>query len=492
MKNSKSKYQSLYQVNTRTWLRSLSAGKTVKATLDDIPDTELDRMAGKGFDWIWLLSVWTTGGLARSISRNNPEWLRDFRETLPDLCEEDIAGSGFAIAAYEVSPVLGGNAALHRLQARLHQRGMKLMLDFVPNHMGPDHPWLESHPEYFIRGTEAELEKYPQHYFRIRRKDGDMIFAHGRDPYFPGWPDTVQLDYSNPGTVNAMRQELIRISGLCDGLRCDMAMLILPDVFEKTWGKKAQPFWPDAIAASREMNPDFCFLAEVYWDMEWDLQQLGFDYTYDKRLYDRLRDGQGRAVREHFYAAPDYQDKLVRFLENHDEARSASVFELKRHKAAAILTYLSPGMRFFHQGQLDGYVKRISPHLVRAPEEVCDPILSAFYDTLTAVINKKLLRDGKWRLLECRPAWHGNATWDSFIAFAWEAEGGDRLLITVNYAAQAGQCYVSAPFTGMINHSIKLKDLTGPASYSRDADELREKGLYLDMSAWGYHVFEVS
>src|SRR5262249_12058491 len=130
-----------------------------------------------------------------------------------------------------------------------------------------------------------------------------------------------------------------------DGVRCDMAMLVLPEVFERTWGVQAQSFWPRAIRLVRERAPEFCFMAEVYWDLEWTLQQQGFDFTYDKRLYDRLREGHARPVREHFCAGLDYQSKMARFLENHDEARSAAAFPPTVHEAAAAVTYLSPGLR---------------------------------------------------------------------------------------------------------------------------------------------------
>jgi glycosidase len=348
------KYPALYQINTRVWLTELSHTLGRETTLDDIPDQALDELQGKGFDWIWFLSVWTTGEEGRKISRGNPDWRRDFEATLPDLKEDDIAGSGFAVTDYHVHPDLGGDEALKRLRERLGRRGLKLMLDFVPNHMGPDHHWVEEHPEYFVAGTESDLETDPQNYTRVKSNQGDLILAYGRDPYFSGWPDTVQLDYSNPSTADAMVNELIRISGQCDGVRCDMAMLILPEVFERTWGRKAQTFWPMAIKSVREKNPDFLFMAEVYWEMEWELQQQGFDYAYDKRLYDRLTEGHARAVREHFYAGIDYQDKLARFLENHDEPRAAATFDQAMHEAAAVLTFFSPGLRFFHQGQFEG------------------------------------------------------------------------------------------------------------------------------------------
>jgi glycosidase len=484
-------YPSLYQVNTRVWLTELSHNLDRNATLDDIPDTELDRFAENGFDWIWFLSVWTTGEGARNISRENPEWRSDFENTLPDLREADIAGSGFAITGYNVHPDLGGDAALKRLRDRLKKRGLKLMLDFVPNHMGPDHPWVEEHPDYFISGTTEDLVKNPQNYTLVKRKETDLVLAYGRDPFFSGWPDTLQLDYSNPATRDAMSNELMRISGQCDGVRCDMAMLILPDIFEKTWGRRAQPFWKAAISDVRKKVPGFLFMAEVYWDMEWTMQQEGFDYAYDKRLYDRLYEGHARPVREHFHAEKDYQDKLARFLENHDEPRAATAFDAKNHKAAAIITFLSPGLRFFHQGQFDGRKKRISPHLIREPKETFDKGLQKFYANLCSVIKKPLFRNGTWSLLGCQPAWDGNNSWDSFLAFSWEGKDGGLALVLVNYAPHSSQCYVRLSFPELEGITVSLGDLMSSAKYDRSGSEFFSKGVFFDLPAWGYHIFEV-
>jgi hypothetical protein len=485
------KYPSLYQVNTRVWLTEISGLLKRKATLDDIPDTSLDDFVQKGFDWIWFLSVWTTGDQGQKISRAHCGWRKEFEETLSDLKEEDIAGSGFAITDYHVHPALGGDEALHRLRERMQKRGLKLMLDFVPNHIGPDHAWVKDHPEYFVQGTQSDLERSPQNYFKSSRKHADLIFAYGRDPYFDGWPDTVQLDYSNTATIDVMQQELLRISGQCDGLRCDMAMLILPDVFEKTWGRKAHSFWPEAIHAVRNQHPDFCFLAEVYWDMEWTLQQQGFDYAYDKRLYDRLCEGHAKPVREHFLAGLDYQAKLARFLENHDEPRAAATFELKKHEAAAVITFLSPGLRFFHQGQFEGNAKRISPHLVRAPHEPSDIELQNFYTSLLAVLQMPLFRNGKWQLLECTPAWEGNSSWESFVAFAWEGEDRALALVVINYAPHDSQCYLKMPPVEKAFGQWQLHDVMNEVTYDRNGNELLTKGLYLGMKPWQHHVFEV-
>lgn len=485
------RYPSLYQINTRVWLTELSRTMDRPATLDDIPDGELDRLAERGFDWIWLLSVWQTGPGAQEVSRRNPEWRHDFKETLPDLREEDIGGSGFAITGYTVHQALGGDEALARLRERLRHRGLKLMLDFVPNHMGLGHPWIDDHPDYFVEGTEQDLAQAPQNYTRVQRQAGDLILAYGRDPYFSGWPDTLQLNYANAALQDAMIGQLLKIAQQCDGVRCDMAMLVLPDIFERTWGRRAPLFWPTATRQVRERVPGFVFMAEVYWDLEWELQHQGFDYAYDKRLYDRLREGHARSVREHLFAGLDYQDKLARFLENHDEPRAAATFSPEVHHAAAVVTFLSPGLRFFHQGQFEGRKKRIAPHLVRGPQEPVDQQLVEFYDRLLELLRRPVLRDGRWQLLECMPGWDGNWTHDNFIAYTWNGQSDERLIVAVNYASHQGQCRLLLPSYDLAHGVWRLEDQLSADVYHRDGGELQTRGLFLDMRPWQAAVYSL-
>jgi glycosidase len=489
---SATRYPALFQVNTRARLAELAAALGRKATLDDVPDAELDRLAADGFDLVWLLGVWQTGEAARRVSRSTPEWLAEYRRVLPDFREEDVTGSCFAVRDYRVHEDFGGDDALARLRFRLKRRGLRLVLDFVPNHMAPDHRWVAEHPGFFVSGTEGALAAQPQNYCRVGKGKGARILAHGRDPYFDGWPDTLQLNYGNRALHEAMLGELGRIAYQCDAVRCDMAMLLLPEVFERTWGISAPPFWPRATEAVREKVPGFLFLAEVYWDLEWTLQQQGFDYTYDKRLYDRLVEGRARPVREHLCAGLDFQDRLVRFLENHDEPRAAATFAPEVHRAAAILTFLTPGLRFLHQGQREGRRVRIPVHLGRGPDEAVEPAIGAFYDGLLECLRDPALRDGDWQILECRPAWDGNGTWDAFVAFSWTGPGESRRLVAVNYSGHGSQCYVAAPWRDLDGRTWRLRDLTGTAVYDRPGGDLRWPGLYLDMPAWGYHVFAVA
>jgi hypothetical protein len=493
------KHPLLYQINTRVVLQERGVELRRPATFDDISEAFLDDVAAKGFEWIWFLGVWQTGAAAREISRA-PREREAYRQTLPDLRDEDITGSPFAIQSYDVNRDFGGDAALARLRQRMARRHLKLLLDFVPNHTAPDHAWVTQHPEYYVHGSEEDLARQPQNYVRVNLGRRAVILAHGRDPYFDGWGDTLQLNYFHAGFREAQLAQLASVAERCDGVRCDMAMLLQPQVFRRTWGDRVNPadgtpardtpFWPETIAAIHRRHPGFLFIAEVYWDMEWELQQAGFDFTYDKRLYDRLRAGEAVPVREHLMAQPAYQDHSVRFLENHDEPRAAETFPPAMHRAAALLTFTARGMRFFHEGQLEGRKVQLSNHLGRRPAEPADRDLYVFYTRLLECLKRPEVHDGEWQLWSCRSAWAGNPTHDQFIVTSWRA-GDHRLLSVVNFGGFQGQCYVKLDMPGLAGRTFNLVDLLGPVQYERHGDGMVSNGLYLDMPPWGHHLFDM-
>ena len=477
----------LYQVNTRVLMRDLSATLGRQAGLDDVPDRMLAELRTLGVDWIWFLGVWRTGAAGRAISRGNPAWQPGFHQAVPDLVQDDIAGSPFAVAGFDAEPAFGGDPALARLREQVNALGLRLMLDFVPNHLAPDHPWVASRPELFVHGTEASLQAEPGNWIRL----GERVLAHGRDPYFPGWCDTVQLDYARPDTQATMADTLLRIAERCDGVRCDMAMLLLPDVFARTWaaqldGRTVPPFWPGAIAAVRAAHPGFRMMAEVYWGLEQRLIDDGFEWAYDKALYDALHDGDARSVRDLLAAAPAAQLHLARFLENHDEARAAAAFDWPRHRAAAVLALAAPGLRFLHMGQLDGLRVHIPIHLDRGPAEPVDPAVRAFYRALLAVLEQPALRDGRYQPLVPVAAWDGNHSHHRFVAALWHDEGGPRFLLAANYGPDRGQCRLHAELgEGM----VRLSDRLGAERYERDRRGIRQDGLFLDLPPWGCNLF---
>ena len=338
------KHPVICELNTWVWLNQLTQEAQQPITLANVPEAELQRLSGLGFDGLWLMGVWRRSPAARRIAREGAEFQDGHRRALPDYTPEDIVGSAYAIFDYHVDAALGGDDGLAAFRKRLHACGLHLILDFVPNHLSRDHAWTVEHPERFVQGTEADLARDPGIFFRCESRWGPRVLAHGRDPYFPAWTDTAQLDYRRSETQQAMTDELVDIAARCDGVRCDMAMLENQDTFLKTWGgsfESSQPeFWLKAIPAVREKYPGFLFMAEVYWglDQEEKLQRFGFDYTYDKRLYDLLLHGDAVAVRNRLRESDAaYQSSLVRFIENHDEERARTAFGLARSRAAAAL-----------------------------------------------------------------------------------------------------------------------------------------------------------
>lgn len=479
-------YPSLIQLNTKAFLSSLHKG----STLDDIPDDFLSDLARQGFDWLWLLGVWSIGPSGRAISRSTPAWVEEYKRAVPDLQTDDICGSPFAITGYTVDPLLGGDKALERIRERLHQRGMRLMVDFIPNHIGFDHPWVSTNPDYLITGTTEATIEDPSRWVKLPTGE---VFAFGRDPHFPGWPDTLQLNYFNPSLRQAMIEELQSIAQKADGIRCDMAMLIEPEIFLQTWGNQAgaidyPSFWRTAIPSIRRTHPDFIFMAEVYWNYEWKLQQQGFSYTYDKTLYDRLLNATGNSVRLHLTAPLDFQSKLVRFLENHDEQRIAHAVPSAKHKAAAVITYCSPGMRFFHYGQNLGLKVRIPVHLRRGPVEEHDPEIVSFYEQLIPLVNSKVNTDGTWRLLNSRSVENSPDNECDALAFFIEHELEQRL-VTVNYSDSKREFVITIPDSLLNSDSRTMKCLLSGRTLDLNSAPGHHTEVQICLAPWEAHIF---
>ena len=363
-----------------------------------------------------------------------------------------------------------------------------MILDFVPNHVAPDHPWTTTHPEYFVEGTVQDLLDDPSSFVDVAGR----VLANGRDPYFPAWPDVVQLNAFNPALRSAVVETLRRIAEQCDAVRCDMAMLMMSDTFDRTWGVRAgdppaDEYWPTVIAAVHDTHPGFRFIAEAYWDMEWALQRQGFDFCYDKRLYDRLVHRETGQLRQHLLADRAYQEGLVRFIENHDEPRAASVFEPAEEMAAAVATLTQTGARLVHDGQVEGRKVRLPVFLGRFPPESTDAELAGFYRTLLAALADPTLRSGTWRLCD-RSGWPGNETFEHLVAWCWE--GDTRWLIVVNLSATTAVGHVSAPWDDLRGQRCRLVDPTNDVAFDRTGDELCD-GLYVELGPWRWHLFRV-
>jgi hypothetical protein len=463
------------------------AGRTI--TLDGVPDEQWNRLRDLGIDVVYLMGVWRRSRIGRDIARREPALFPAYDEAMPGWQVRDVVGSAFCVSGYTPDRRMGSWDALDAVRSKLHDRNMRLMVDFIPNHTGFDHPWVTDHPDWYVSAPEDRFRHSPSEFRTVELPSGDVRFiACARDPFFPPWTDAAQLNYASAQTRAAMIDTLRSIARHADGARCDMAMLVLSDVFSRTWGELAGPapgseFWRDASAAV----PGFLLLAEVYWDLEWRLQQLGFDYTYDKTLYDRMLRGSGDQVRAHLTADLEYQRRSARFIENHDEARSVSAFG-DRVKAAAVVASTLPGMRFYYDGQFEGRRARLPVQLGASQEEPIDEQLAAYYDRVLLAANDPVYHHGQWRLYDVL-GW--DATARQLVAWRWKL-GDDLRIVAANLGIVTAQGFVQVKDDLTSGDAFTFVDALDGRGYRRAGSDLAARGLYVCLAPGQAHLFRVA
>lgn len=488
------KHPRLYEINTAIWLQELSRKYNSSFSVGNIPSEEWDRLEALGFHYVWLMGVWKRSDAGKryfqSETRNKPH----YDSVMRGWKDDDVIGSPYSITSYEPDTIIGTWQDLDSVHDALRKRQIGLILDFVPNHTAPDHPWVTHHTEYYIQGSEDDFERNPAALIPIRYEKETLYIAKGKDPFFPPWPDTAQLNYFNPEMRAAMMKELRRIAGHCDGLRCDMAMLMLNDIFERNWRQAKnhksfdpmqQEFWVEA----RNAVPDSILIAEAYWDTEWELQQLGFDYVYDKRLYDRLQNNAASDINLHLMADISFQSKLVRFIENHDEPRSATVFDRGRLISAAVLFATLPGMKLFYHGQIEGRKINAPVFLRRVANEKSDKELRAFYEKLLHITDQDIFINGVWELKEVFSS--GDDSFKNLIAYSWKLDGNLRVVV-VNITQGTSEGRIPLKKEIDENREYVLYDELNNQRYIRTGNDMIRHGLHIILSGYQGHVFKVS
>ncbi|MHA1477010.1 MAG: alpha-amylase family glycosyl hydrolase [Promethearchaeota archaeon] len=480
----------IFEVNTWPWLTNLSDiyGRNIK--LDDIPVELIDQEMSI-FNVIWLMGVWDRSPIGKEIAMNHEGLQEEYRKALRYYSTQDVVGSPYSVYYYHVSSHLGGPDALKSFRDDLKARDLLLILDYVPNHVSIDHLWTLEKSDVFIRGTLDNLMTKPYDFFSI----GDTVYAHGRDPNFPPWTDTVQINAFSSEARSKAINTLLSIAQQCDGVRCDMAMLMTNRVFSKTWGEKAgsppeKEFWEEIILTVKNKYPDFKFIAEVYWDMEWELIQQGFDYCYDKRLYECLASFNVQSVRYHLKAELDYQNKLLRFIENHDEPRAITTFGSEASKAASVIASTLPGARLIFEGQTRGYKIKLPVQLGRGAIEEDDTYMMEFYDKLLRIIPGREFNEAKWSLCEIKPVGINDNSFNNIISYQWLAED-QRLLIVVNYSSTSSKAHVIIDKIDYGLNEWRFTDLLTGNDYNYRGKNLNENGLYIELDGWKSHIFRV-
>jgi hypothetical protein len=482
----------IYEINTAVWLDSLSRAAGRPVTLADVAPAEWDAVTPDGVGAVWLMGVWERSPAGLAIANGNPGLMASFRDALPDLQPADVIGSPYCVRRYVADGRFGGPAGLAAARAALAARGTRLLLDYVPNHVAPDHPWVTSHPEFFVRGDEHDLTADPAAWMAA----GGQVLAHGRDPYFPPWPDVVQLNAFSPDLRAATADTLSGIAEQCDGIRCDMAMLMTNPVFARTWGSRTGPgpaeeFWPAVLARLRSTHPETVLIAETYWDLEWELQQQGFSFCYDKRLYDRLVGEDASAARAHLHADLSYQSRLLRFLENHDEPRIASRLPTDAERAAAVAIATVPGATMWHEGQFEGRQVRPPVFLARRPDEPPAAELADWYRRLLAAVASHQVRAGTWRLLEAT-GWPDNQSCQELLAWSWDGDGSGRHLVVINFSGQQAQGRIPLSWPDLPGRGWQLTDLLAGTGFDRDGTEMAGPGLFVSLDPWQFHLLALA
>jgi len=480
----------IYEINTWPWLTNLSEIHGHPIKLDAIPVEFVDQEL-KYFDAVWLMGVWERSPIGKELAMNHEGLQEEYRRVLRYYNTQDVVGSPYSVYYYHVSSHLGGSDALKKFREELAAGDLFLILDYVPNHVSIDHLWTLEKSDVFIKGTLNELMTKPYDFFSV----GDIVYAHGKDPNFPPWTDTVQINAFSPEARLKTINTLLSIAQQCDGVRCDMAMLMTDSVFSKTWSDKAgspleKEFWEEIILAVKKKYPDFKFIAEVYWDMEWELIQQGFDYCYDKRLYECLASLRVQSVRDHLKADLDYQNKLLRFIENHDEPRAILTFGYEVSKAASVIALTLPGARLIFEGQTRGYKVKIPVQLGRGPFEEDNINLMEFYDKLLRVAPGRAFDEAKWSLCETKPVSMKDNSHNNIISYQWLIDD-QRLLITVNYSSFSSKAHIIIEDINYELFNWRFTELLTENEYNYKGEDLRENGLYIELEGWNSHIFRV-
>lgn len=473
----------ILEINTRAWLKRLEARHGRPFTLSDVPDQFLDTAQAMGFDAVWLMGVWQQSPKAGEIARGSQEIQHQIRAIKPDFNPQDITASPYAVYDYEVDESLGGNVGLQAFRARLKERGISLLLDFVGNHMALDCPAVEQDPDLFINTGTAEPAHHKDWFFKTEK---GIFIAHGRDPYFAPWTDTAQLNYFNPKTREFMLNNLRRVAALCDGVRCDMAMLALNKVHRDIWWEfigstlPKREFWSEALESIRDEYPEFTFIAEVYWGLEWEVQELGFDYTYDKVLYDRLRFSSPQDIKGHLGAEHLYQMRSIRFTSNHDEEESLKAFGREKSLAASAIIATLPGARLFQFFQLLGRPARMPLQYVHDWFAKDDEVFS-YYRKLLGIVSAPAFHGGQWSLLDVKP--DGDGSCGNILSWQWKQMSTGKWTI-INYSDAPAKCRL--PLKG-VKGEIITEEFSGAKVML--TDDARAQGLSLEFKPYESKIF---
>ncbi|MCE5256037.1 MAG: alpha-amylase, partial [Spirochaetaceae bacterium] len=393
----------LISKNALVWLHQLSKQyERPIARLDEIPDEELDCIADRGINGLWLIGIWQRSNASEKIKKmcGNPE----------------AAASAYALYDYNIAPELGGWDALDRLRERCLWRGIRLAADMVPNHTGIDSEWMRTRPDLFMGSDFCPYPSYTfngpdlsddpgigiwleDHYYsrtdaavvfkRLDRRTGKLRYIyHGNDGTGMAWNDTAQIDFLNPDARAAVRDEILHVAQHFSIIRFDAAMVLAKQHIRRLWypapgsggaipsrseyamndeafdRAMPQEFWREVVDECAAKAPDTLLLAEAFWMMEgYFVRTLGMHRVYNSAFMNMLKDEKNSMYRMTVKNTQEFDRQIlkryVNFMNNPDERTAVEQFSKgdKYFGICAVMATL-PGLPMFGHGQIEGFTEK--------------------------------------------------------------------------------------------------------------------------------------
>ncbi len=540
--------------NTYVWLSQLSKKYQREiATLDQIPDEELDLLASRGFTGLWLIGLWERSRASQRIKQR--------------MGQQDAVASAYSLHSYDIATDFGGWDALNNLRSRAWGRGIRLSADMVPNHMGIDSAWVVEHPDWFLSSPFPPYPSYTfnsenlssdsraaivleDHYYN--HSDASVVFKlhnyrtnetkyiyHGNDGTSFPWNDTAQLDYTNPVVREAVIQVILHVARNFPVIRFDAAMTLAKKHVQRLWfpepgaggaipsrsqygmtkfefdEKIPEEFWREVVDRVAKEVPDTLLLAEAFWLMEgYFVRTLGMHRVYNSAFMHMLRDEDNAkyrlAIKNTLEFDPQILKRYVNFMNNPDEKTAIEQFG-DGDKYFGICTVLStlPGLPMFGHGQVEGFAEKYGMEF-RWPKWDEHP-------------NDGLIRGHEWRIFPLLHRRYLFADVEQFQLYDFYAPNGsvdenvfaysnrfndERGLIIYHNKFSDTRGWINTSAAALDKGSGKLvqknlagalglprmgyaifKDYVSHLEYIRSCKEIWDKGMYVELGAYQCHAF---
>jgi hypothetical protein len=478
--------------STYVWLAQLSRqhGRAIER-LDQIPDEELEQLARRGLNALWLIGIWE-----RSRASERIKHMRG---------QQDAVASAYSLFDYRIADDLGGDHAYRNLRDRAARYGIRLASDMVPNHMGIDSPWVIEHPEWFLSRHDRPYPAYSfngpdlssdgrvsirieDHYYDqtdaavvFQRRDnhsGHVEYVyHGNDGTSFPWNDTAQLNYLRADVREQVIQTILHVARLSPVIRFDAAMTLARRHVQRLWFPlpgsggsipsraecamtqeefdRAMPneFWREVVDRVAAEVPGTLLLAEAFWLLEgYFVRTLGMHRVYNSAFMNMLRDEENAKYRSVIKNTvefdPDILKRYVNFMSNPDERTAIDQFGTgDKYFGVCTMMATLPGLPMFGHGQVEAFTEKYGMEYKRPryEEQPNQHLVERHMREIAPLLRQRhvFAESANFALFDF---WRDDGKVDENV-FAWSNRAGDQRALAVyhnKYASTSGTLHHSA------------------------------------------------